>query len=109
MIRFACPTCKKVYKAPDEHAGRKTVCKKCDAVVIIPTQPVREMVYGVPLPPEPATDQTTAAPVEQESQTAPKNAPPSPPIARPFDFDEPEPVNRNRAAFDYRARRRRQQ
>ena len=50
MIRFSCPICGKVYKASDDIAGRKTSCKKCGAIVVIPGQPIRVIQYGVALP-----------------------------------------------------------
>jgi hypothetical protein len=56
MIRFACPACGKVYNASDDQAGKKSVCKKCDAVVLIPNQPVKVVLYGKVLPPEGMVD-----------------------------------------------------
>jgi hypothetical protein len=29
MIRFACPTCRQILKAPDHGAGHKLLCPKC--------------------------------------------------------------------------------
>gem|GEM_PF-2377030 len=36
MIRFACPGCSSVYSAAEEHAGKRTTCKKCGAKFLIP-------------------------------------------------------------------------
>jgi len=47
MIRFACPVCYKIYKSPEALAGKKTICKKCKCVVLIPAGPAPEAVPGV--------------------------------------------------------------
>lgn len=72
MIRFACPTCEKVYKARDELAGRELVCKKCGAAFLVPERPVREVHYGTMLPSE-----------------APAQPLPEPKPDEPFGFDPP--------------------
>lgn len=36
MIRFKCPACQKILKAPDEGAGRKINCPKCGQRMLIP-------------------------------------------------------------------------
>jgi hypothetical protein len=36
MIRFACPTCQKIIKAPDEGAGRKFPCPRCGQLLVVP-------------------------------------------------------------------------
>jgi hypothetical protein len=36
MIRFACPTCRKVLKAPEHGAGRKISCPRCGQRLLIP-------------------------------------------------------------------------
>jgi len=36
MIRFTCPTCQKILKAPDEGAGRKTSCPRCGQRLLVP-------------------------------------------------------------------------
>ncbi len=80
MIRFSCPKCNKVYKAANEQAGKKSLCKQCNAFVLIP-QPITEVHYGVPLP------------LEDISKTAePEPIPPvgTHPAANPFaELDRP--------------------
>lgn len=113
MIRFACPSCGKVYKAPDENAGRKTVCKQCNALVVIPDQAVREVVQGVPLPTNPAGE-TAPAPIKPppqrpavETHTSPGGrSPPSAPSPSPFDFDDAGQAESTRPATGYHAWRR---
>jgi predicted nucleic acid-binding Zn ribbon protein len=39
MIRFTCPTCQKILKAPPDWAGRKTKCTQCEQRMVIPTPP----------------------------------------------------------------------
>ena len=68
MIRFACPACGKVYKAGLELAGRKSICKTCSAVVVIPERPVQEILYGVALPPEGTVEPTPEPEPEPEPQ-----------------------------------------
>jgi hypothetical protein len=36
MIRFQCPRCKKVLKAPDDSAGRKGSCSRCRKRLLVP-------------------------------------------------------------------------
>jgi hypothetical protein len=63
MIRFSCPACGKVYQADDALAGRKSACKKCGAVVVIPENRIQEVLYGTVLPQEKVAE----APQESES------------------------------------------
>jgi len=56
MIRFACPKCGKVYKAAAELAGKESICKECNVIVVIPERPVREVLYGTALPPKGVAD-----------------------------------------------------
>lgn len=51
MIRFACPSCQKVYTAPEDSAGRSMDCKKCGSRVVIPQTMPQKPVHGIPLPP----------------------------------------------------------
>src|SRR5438105_1747045 len=55
-VKFPCPTCGKVYKAAAADAGRRTKCKQCGAVVVIPEGTFPEPVYGVLLPPADAAE-----------------------------------------------------
>jgi hypothetical protein len=82
-IRFACPSCSKVYKAPDEHKGKTTTCKNCGAAVVIP-EPVREVLFGVPLPPDGA--------VEPSPDPAPRPADPPAPTPAAVSNGRPDPV-----------------
>jgi hypothetical protein len=79
MIRFICPICKKLYKAPDEYAGKKTACKQCGAVLAIPEP-------AGPSPP-PAQDESAGAP----AAGAPGGeSPVPPPTALVLDFSSGE-------------------
>lgn len=89
MIRFACPGCGKVYKAGDELAGRKTSCKHCGAIVVVPESPVREVLYGVALPPDGVV----------ETEPEPEDRPPSPP-SNPFEIDDDAPLDEPRRGYD---------
>jgi hypothetical protein len=37
MIRFPCPLCHKTLKAPDEKAGAKVICPRCQEVSVVPS------------------------------------------------------------------------
>ena len=41
-IEFQCPNCQAPYRVKDEHAGKKTQCKKCNNAIEIPA-PTREL------------------------------------------------------------------
>lgn len=49
-LRFKCPACHKVYKANSADAGKKMLCKRCGAVLLIPDAPVSESTHGIPSP-----------------------------------------------------------
>ena len=94
MIRFACPVCRKVYKAEDDHAGRKAECKKCGSIVLVPEKQIREIMYGVALPSE---DLVEAIP-EPDAPAAPEvgnrqGTTPVPPVAQEQHHEpDPEPA-----------------
>jgi|GEM_PF-369149 len=75
MIRFACPVCGKVYKAQSGQAGRRTECKKCGALVAIPERPVREIHYGIALPPPEGVGVVEDAPADSPAPAAPDSPP----------------------------------
>jgi hypothetical protein len=54
VIRFSCPACQKVLKAPDQGAGRKTHCPRCGQRLLIPP-PVRVENKTILGRPEPST------------------------------------------------------
>lgn len=56
MIRFACPTCQKALKAPDNGVGRKVSCPRCGQWLLVPppVQLLNQTVLGQPMP-DPAT------------------------------------------------------
>jgi hypothetical protein len=86
MIRFACPGCNKVYSAGDELAGRKTSCKQCGAIVVVPQAPIREVLYGVALPPEGVVEATPEPDAAQPQSIAPQSIAPqsvTPPSVAP--------------------------
>src|SRR5262245_17353616 len=42
MIRFSCPACQKVIKAPRAKAGQEAPCPNCSQRLLIPSAPVEE-------------------------------------------------------------------
>lgn len=36
MISFACPSCSRAYRTPDETAGKRTMCPNCQALLTVP-------------------------------------------------------------------------
>ncbi|VTR92131.1 Uncharacterized protein OS=Singulisphaera acidiphila (strain ATCC BAA-1392 / DSM 18658 / VKM B-2454 / MOB10) GN=Sinac_3185 PE=4 SV=1 [Gemmata massiliana] len=96
-LRFACPTCRKVYKSNGGDAGKKMVCKQCGAKVIIPEAPQQAAVPGIPLPSDGEVEpEEEPVPVStfnwsnQEPPGAPRRQPPPKPPALDFDDEEPE-------------------
>jgi len=39
MLRFQCPNCQQILKAPPEWSGRKTKCTRCGQRLLVPTAP----------------------------------------------------------------------
>jgi predicted Zn finger-like uncharacterized protein len=73
MIRFTCPTCQKVLKAPDESVKRKVSCPRCGQRLLVP-DPVKpaasnKTVVGEPMPDLSWLDDVRAA--EEKSRAAP--------------------------------------
>src|SRR5215469_9127653 len=62
MIRFACPACGKLLRAPDEAVGRQTPCTRCGQRLMI-------------LPPGPSQEKTTLRKVVPRSSAVPGRAP----------------------------------
>jgi uncharacterized Zn-finger protein len=60
MIRFACPSCEKVYSVPDSAGGRPAACKQCRARFVIPDPPSVLDLDRPPAPPPPVTVYPTA-------------------------------------------------
>jgi hypothetical protein len=83
MIRFTCRFCKKLYNAPDEYAGKKTACKKCGEVVIIP-DPTGEP----PGPQQEAVGKAATKPPHEQPIPTPDTA--TQPPADPFNPDPTE-------------------
>lgn len=36
MITFSCQSCNQEYSVPDNAAGKKTMCKKCNSKIVVP-------------------------------------------------------------------------
>jgi hypothetical protein len=70
MPRIVCPSCRKKLHPPDDLAGRRVMCPRCDAVVPVPT----ELVKAV----EEAEKRATA----MGETTSPTEDPPFPPATR---------------------------
>ncbi len=61
MISFQCAECGAKYQVPEQHAGKRTRCKKCEAVLVIPA--VEAAVDDEPAapPPPPRARRTSSA------------------------------------------------
>jgi hypothetical protein len=77
-ITFACPGCKQTYRVPDDVAGRKTQCRQCGVMLMIPSAAARPApppaapiapTPMAPPPPEAVWENVTQGPAE----TAPRN------------------------------------
>jgi DNA-directed RNA polymerase subunit RPC12/RpoP len=64
MIRFACPTCKKVLQAESQQAGQKVACPGCGQRLQIPAPPRNKTVLGSLVAENEAAAQLAASPVE---------------------------------------------
>src|SRR6266851_146361 len=66
MIRFSCPTCRKVLKSPDHGVGRKTFCPRCGQRLLIPSpipiQVQNKTILGQPTPDSAASFIAPSAP-----------------------------------------------
>lgn len=100
-LRFRCPACHKLYKAVSTDAGKKTVCKKCAAVVVIPDPLSPKPLRGVPLPPvgdvEPAEDLSEVGDAVDGDASPLRSRPALPPLppplpATPPDYGVPPPA-----------------
>src|SRR5437588_9272041 len=82
-IPTSCPACKTPYKIPDNLAGKKVRCAKCqqafDVPALPPPPPPEEELVSVELV-EPSTA-AAVAPESQEIQREPRRLPPRPPTA----------------------------
>ena len=113
MIRFSCPGCNKVYKTGDELAGRKTSCKQCGAIVLVPEVPIQEVLYGMALPPEGVVEATPEPDPEPPQIVTPQTSWQARTREEPS-HDDPTPPRRRRqyehddeADYDFTQRRRR--
>jgi DNA-directed RNA polymerase subunit RPC12/RpoP len=76
MIRFQCPNCLKVLKAPDNGVGKKVHCPRCRQRLLVPSVPVQprdETMLGRPIlgsvaPPMPQPDVELLAAVPPPGQ-----------------------------------------
>ena len=68
MIRFSCPRCKSVLDSPDQQAGNKIECPKCQQRLQIPLPPRNKTVLGELVLESPTL--TQAVPVQQQVATA---------------------------------------
>jgi|SRR5579884_1605749 len=87
MIRFTCPTCQKVLKAPDDSSGRKTHCPSCRQRLLIPPpiQVQNKTVLGKPMPESAATLPVPASDWLKDVRTAEeKSRNPLPPSTGPI-------------------------
>jgi predicted Zn finger-like uncharacterized protein len=54
LISTTCPSCKALFRLPDELAGRKVKCQKCASMFLVPTAEMDGTVAGVLVPVEAA-------------------------------------------------------
>jgi hypothetical protein len=82
MIRFACPRCNAVLKAPKEKAGKKSNCPLCGQRMQLPTLPPTEntmLASPLGVPPSPINQITARVPLrikEVRGNAAPKRGRP---------------------------------
>src|SRR5262245_20421964 len=72
-ISTTCPSCSAIFRLPDELAGRKVKCQKCDQLFVVPQTDASTLSPGsmVPTVEAPQADeQREAAPVQAESVRA---------------------------------------
>src|SRR5262249_13718682 len=74
MIRFACPSCSRIFKTAEENAGKRILCQICKQPVQIPP-PVRKAMLGIAVSekaiiaqeePVAVSAEPTLAPIEEE-------------------------------------------
>ena len=92
-LRFACPSCKKIYKAPSGDAGKKMLCKQCGTKVVIPEGPRQQVALpGIPLPSagevEPEEEPTPVTTFDWNNQEPPGSARRQPPKPSALDLDD---------------------
>jgi hypothetical protein len=61
MIRFACPSCGMAVSAPEDCAGRRTKCHRCNGLIIVPN------IAAIRTSPDPVIPRTISAPSPRTS------------------------------------------
>lgn len=85
MIRFACPSCDSSYSAAEEHAGKRTTCKKCGTKFLIPDG---TDTPGLPYVVEQGDAPAAPVPEVPHNQfVAPAAEPPPPPLSVPVELN----------------------
>jgi hypothetical protein len=79
MIRFACPTCKGIFEAPDHCGGGKVACPGCGQRLQIPLPPRDKTVLAPLVPHQPSVPSAVASPSATVPASATSAAPPAPP------------------------------
>lgn len=90
-IPITCGECRKQFKVKDEHAGRKTRCTGCGALIRIPGEKIDAQEKGPPPPPLPSAPAVPPPPPEMPPRRAMTIEQPR----EEFNFDDPideEPV-----------------
>jgi hypothetical protein len=70
MIRFACPSCSRIFKTAEENAGKRILCQICKQPVQIPP-PVRKAMLGIAVPEKAIIAQEESVAVPAEPTPAP--------------------------------------
>src|SRR5947209_8514715 len=97
VVEVACPSCKAMLKAPDNMAGKKARCKKCNASFRIPGanetgdggDSQMLSVIDSPLPPPAASDNPFS--FGDEPVDSPKAPPPQPKTPPPAPREKSTP------------------
>ena len=88
MLVFECRSCKTKMQVPEEHAGKTTLCPKCQAKTKIPSAP--DAITAAPVP------VVAVAPTTPDAITTPEQARPAKKPNR--DDDDREPRRRERSS-----------
>ena len=106
MIRFACPICHRIFKAPDEAARRKVPCPRCGQLLVVPAplHVKNKAMLGLLLPDSAGSPvapvssvESSVALQEYSSETRPPPIPEparqrQPAVESSTGYSEPEPV-----------------
>jgi predicted Zn finger-like uncharacterized protein len=110
LIATTCPNCKALFRLPDDMAGQKVKCQKCEHVFVVPKSSDNTMAPGMSVPKPPIDMEIEDAPPPQAAKVPMVTAAPPPPPKeevkrRPKDDDD-EPARPSRRKEPSRSDRR---